>query len=257
MELSISLFCSKLCFLPAILFWSVCSAYSYGNEFETIEKNELLLLIEQIDVSYYGGWDSHYYSEGRDNLDGDSLIVNDVQLGWEFISGGLWYVASPDQSYDELQAILAVTQSVGNFAFYLSYTHLQFPSDNFRDNEVGAGVALFGLPANLQLAADVYYSFDADGSFAELAAVREFTLTESLSIAGMGIFGINQGYISDGHDGSNHFALKLESTYTISDSISIIAQITQSWEIDRETDSPGDDPLVDFFHGSIGVQWSL
>ena len=252
-----SFFCFRFWRLSILFLGTVCGAYLNGDNFEPREPNSVLQFIQQIGVNYYGGWDSHYYSEGRDNLDGGSLITNDVQLNWKFITGELWYVASPGQSYDELQAILALSQSINNLSFYATYTHLQFPSDNLNDDEVGAGISLSGLPANLQLAVDAYYSFVADGSFAELSAAQSFAITESLSVTGTGIFGINQNYISDGHDGANHVALRLESMYMISESIALMAQITQSWEIDRDKTLPGDDPLVDLFYGSIGIQWSL
>lgn len=202
-----------------------------GDALEDTLTTNTPSFMENINGTFFSGWESHYYSEGRDNLDGDSLIVTDFQLSWELLTTEVWYAASPDQSYDELQAILLVSQSFEDLGFCVSYTHLQFPSDNLKDNEVGVGLVIMNLPAELQLLADAYYSFDADGSFAEISAVRQFAFTESLNIAGVGIFGMNQGYIADGHDGSNHFALRLESTYAISDSVSLTAQLTQSWEM--------------------------
>ena len=183
-----------------------------GNKSGSISEPNMLQLTEQIEGHMYIGWNSHYSSEGRDNLDGDSLIVNDVQLSWEFLSCGIWYVASPDQSYDELQTTIAANQTTGNFDFYFSYTHLQFPSDNQRDNETGAGLAISELPADFQSAVDIYYSFEANGSFTTISVAREFTITESLNIVGSGILGMNQGYVEEGHEGLNQFELKLEST---------------------------------------------
>lgn len=48
------------------------------------------------------GWESRYFSEGRDYLDGDSLLVGSFELGWNHLSGGVWYGYSPDQRYGEL-----------------------------------------------------------------------------------------------------------------------------------------------------------
>ena len=73
------------------------------------------------------GWEAKYLSEGRDTLDGDSLFVSSFELGWKHLTGGIWYGNSPDQTYDELQFSLALSQSVNNIEFYLGYTHLAFP----------------------------------------------------------------------------------------------------------------------------------
>lgn len=214
-------------------------------------------LSKEVEATIYAGWESRYFTEGRDSLDGDSLIVSQIGLDWERLSGEIWYGVSPDQSYDELQLTLAVVQAVGNFEFYAGYTHLQFPSDNSKDNEVSAGFACSNLPAGLEIAVDAYHSFEADGFFAELSAAREFAVTEEFAITCSCVYGLNNGYVADGHDGSNHIGLQLGFDYRILDSISIIAHVTQSWALERDLSFPGDETLVDFFHGGIGVQWSL
>lgn len=203
------------------------------------------------------GWESRYFSEGRDALDGDSLLVGSFEMGWEHLAGGVWYGYSPDQRYDELQLTLAATQSIGDFEFYGGYTHLRFPFDDSHDDEVGAGVAWSGLPMDVELSADLYYSFDADGYFAEIAAGREFAITERLALNFSVPFGINQGYVADGHDGANNIALRSGLEFALSDAISVTAHTTYSWALGRDAAFPGDDQLIDFFHGGVGLQWSF
>lgn len=150
-----------------------------------------------------------------------------------------------------------MTQSISDFSVYAAYRHLQFPSDDLNDDEVTAGISMSGLPAELRLAVDAYYSFEADGFFTIVSVFRGFTITDSLGITAIGEFGINQGYVSDGHDGANHFALTLVSNYQVRKSISIVVRLTQSWAIGQDSNAPGDETLVDFFNGGIGIQWSL
>ena len=200
------------------------------------------------------GWNSRYFSEGRDALSGDSLFVGSFEMGWKHLAGGIWYGNSPDQRYDELQLALALTQSIGDFEFYGGYTHLRFPFDDSHDNELGFGLAWSGLPLDLELAADFYYSFDADGYFGEISASRDFVITDRLSLNLSSPFGINQGYVANGHDGANHFALSVGLQYALTDSISVTAHATQSWALDRDLAHPGDDQLIDFFHGGVGLQ---
>lgn len=213
--------------------------------------------LEQVSASVYNGWDSHYFTEGRDLLNGDSLIITDIQSGWRSFFSQIWYAFSPDQSYDELQFMTGLTQTVESFMFYAGHRHIQFPSDGLNDDETAVGVSVSNLPVGVQLSADVYYSFEADGFFTEITANRSFAFTERVSINSTVIFGINRGYVSDGHDGANHLALTVGLNYAISDSVSVIARLTQSWEINSDLNRPGDETLVDFFNGGIGLQWSL
>jgi hypothetical protein len=75
------------------------------------------------------GWQSRYFSEGRDALDGDSIWASSFEFGLEHLAAGFWYGKSPDQSYDELQLSLALTQTFGDFETYIGYTHYIFPFD--------------------------------------------------------------------------------------------------------------------------------
>jgi hypothetical protein len=63
--------------------------------------------------------------------------------------------------------------------------------------------------------------------------------------------------VSDGHDGANHFALRLGLEYAVSDSVSIIAHTAYSWGLERDRSLLGDDLLSDFFYGGLGLQWSF
>lgn len=235
----------------------VLSSQLKGDESETADMSVKPKFLDQVSASVYGGWDSHYFTEGRDLLEGDALIITDIQSSWEFIFWQIWYAASPEQSYDELQFMAGGTQTIGNFTYYAGHRHIQFPADGLNDDEAAVGVSMSNLPVEIQLSVDAYYSFEAEGFFTEIIANRSFAVTERVSVNNTVIFGINQDYISDGHDGANHFALTIGLNYAVSNSVSIVARLTQSWEIDRDPNKPGDETLVDFFNGGIGMQWSL
>ena len=212
---------------------------------------------EQIEGHAHTGWDSRYFSEGRDNLNGDSLWAGSIEIGWKGLAGGAWYGRSPDQDYDELQLSLAFTGHAGDLAFHAGYTHLRFPLDGAHDHEIGAGIEWTGLPLQLALTADAYYSFDAGGCFTEMSVTREFEITDRLSLDLSSVFGLNSGYVSDGHDGANHLALRLAARHAITDSVSVVAHTAYSWALGKDADAPGDDTLVDFFHGGIGLEWTF
>jgi hypothetical protein len=104
---------------------------------------------DTIEFHVHLGWESRYFSEGRDSLDGGSLFVSSFEMGWEHLAGGVWY-----------------------------------------------------------------------GYFAEIAASRELSMSDRFALNFSIPFGINQGYVSDGHDGANNMALRLGSEYVLSDSLS-------------------------------------
>jgi hypothetical protein len=228
-----------------------------AHDGETSQPFERPHTHEDLEGHAHVGWDSSYFSEGRDGLDGDSLWSTSFELAWEHLSAGVWYGISPDQNYDELQLSLALSQSFGDVEVYLGYTHLRFPFEDGHDNEIGAGLSWSGLPWEIKLSTDFYYSVDAEGFFGELALSREVELTEQLSLGVDGIFGMNQGYVSDGHDGANHFALRVGFEYALTDSWTLAAHSVYSWALDRKDSAPGDDTLRDFFHGGLGLQWSF
>ena len=203
------------------------------------------------------GWESHYASEGRDSLNGDSLWTASAKFYWEHFAGGIWYGSSPDQSYDELQLTLGLSQETGDLEFYGGYTYLRFPFDGTDDHELGAGLVWSGLPPGLALAADVYYSSEAEGYFAEFSMSREFLFSNQWTLEAAGVFGVNEGYVSDGHDGANHLALGLSAEYALTESCSISSHVSYSWAVGWESDAPGDELLVAFFHGGFGLQWSF
>ncbi|MBK1790577.1 hypothetical protein [Persicirhabdus sediminis] len=250
---------SQSMFLPLVrplCYLSLCGVLSAHQPESQLMMEERTGLAEN-EGSVHLHWDSRYFSEGRDNLDGDSLMSTGFLHGGKHVTAGAWYGFSPDQEYDELQLSLILSHEIGNWEFYGAYTHIRTPFDSAYDNELGLGVIWSGLPAEIELAADGYYSFDAEGAFIEFSVLREYELTESLAIGAAGIVGVNQGYVSDGHDGWNHFALQLEGVYAINDCWSASVHATYSWALDRDVSLAGDELLRDFFHFGVGLEWGF
>ncbi|NWK55209.1 hypothetical protein HW115_06280 [Verrucomicrobiaceae bacterium N1E253] len=212
---------------------------------------------ENLEVQVHTTWESRYFSEGRDALDGDSLWATGFDAGWNHLTAGVWYGVSPEQSYNELQLSLGMTQSFGDFSVSAGYTHLRFPSDGAYDNELGLGLGWSNLPLDLELALDVYYSFDAQGAFSEVVLIKPVELTDGCDLYLSGVFGMNHGYVSDGHDGANHLALRAEFDCSLSEDCSLVLHGSYSWALDEDSGAPGDELLRDFFHGGVGLRWSF
>ena len=212
-----------------------------------------------LSVLYSATWESRYYLEGRDSLDGASILSQTLELEWESLVFGVWYGNATGQRYDELHTSLLYHHDFGNsLEGYLGYNHVRFPhGDGHHDHEIHTGISYAGLPQDIELALDAYHSFEADGFFAELSAGREWELTEELSTSLTAMFGVNQGYVSDGHDGANHIAASWGLAYSLSEALSIVGHATYNWGIDRKAGAPDDAALKDFFHAGVGLELSF
>ena len=247
----------QLTLIPSILF----------AQRNAVESSVLLRPLDS-DDSFSGGltgsltsqYDSRYFTEGRDELDGDAIIATAFELAYEEFAFGTWYGVSPEQNYDELQFSLAYTGTLGDFEYYLSWTYLQFSTlfpGNDQDNEVGFGISYGGLPYDIGLAVDAAYSLEADGTFIELSLDKSFELTDQFSLGFSSVFGINQNFVSDGHDGANHLAFSTSLNYSPIENLTFSLHATQSLSLDRDPSNPGDETLIDFFHIGAGFQFSF
>ena len=199
-------------------------------------------------------WESRYVSEGRDNLDGDSLLSASSDLSFGPVTFAPWFAYAPESDYTELNLSLIVGTDVGeDFEVYAGYTHLRFPKLDTFDNEVGVGGAFTGFEF-VDIGADLYYSFDAEGSFLEINATKELSLTDKFTISPVAIMGFNAGYIPDGHDGANNLILGLEPSFAISDRIELTGFAGYNIAIDSDPSRHAEDEsLTDFFWGAVGI----
>ena len=203
------------------------------------------------------GWDSAFFSEGRDDLDGDSLFSTAVNLSWDRFSFGIWHGYSPDQDFDELELSVGVSHNIGNVDFGLGYTYVRsFPGAD-DDNEFGFSVAWSDAPLDLDLAAEIYYSDNSEGSFLEVSATRHLWANDDFHVDLSSIVGFNLGFVEDAHDGPNHVALQLAGEYTLTSSLALTAHTTYSWAIDEDSALEGDEQLENFFHAGVGLVWSF
>ena len=245
---------SKIIFLFfAFLFKWTCIAH----ECDSAKKVDAIHAHQDVSGHAHVGWESRYFSEGRDALDGKSLWTGSVELGFEHFSCGVWYGRSSNHAYDELQYSLSLTQEKNDWSFYAGYTHLVFSKDNESDDEWSFGLAYDNLPYSIGTSLDGTYSMDAEGMFYEGSTYREFSISDKLGATVSGILGLNDGYVSDGHNGANFYALSLGAEHKIADDFVISCHGMQNFAIDRDLSFAGDEQLKDFFHVGVGLQWNF
>ena len=152
---------------------------------------------------------------------------------------------------------MALTQESNGFEFYLAYTYLDFSKDHESDSEWSAGISYGELPFAMETSLDASYSMDAEGTFFEWSTGKAFNLNETLQLSLSGVLGWNEGYVSDGHDGLNFFALRTGAKANLSEKLSLVAHGTQSLALGRDPNLQGDQSLKDFFHIGLVVEWTF
>ncbi len=230
---------------------------SPGHEGDSPKKIEAIHAHENLTGHAHAGWESRYFSEGRDALDGKSLWTASLELGYEHFSAGIWQGRSSNRQYEEWQYGFALTQESDGFAYYAGYTHLVFSKEDESDDEWSFGISYDRLPYQVETSLDGTYSMDAKGTFYEWALHRDFSISQRSTALFSGILGLNDGYVSDGHDGANFCALRVGVDGKFGENFLLFAHGMQSFAIDRDQNFAGDEGLVDFFHFGVGVDWNF
>ena len=77
--------------------------------------------------------------------------------------------------------------------------------------------------------------------------IQEFSLAEQSTGLISGILGMNDGYVSDGHNGANFYAFSFGLEREITEELLVFGHGMQSFAIDSNPAFAGDDQLKDFF----------
>ncbi len=209
-------------------------------------------------TSLSAAWDSRYVSEGRDNLDGDSLFGAVLETTFGGFITSAWIASSPDTDYEELNLFAGYEHDFGPITLSGGYTYLNFIPDDADDHEIGLSIAVNNLPLGITPTIDWYYSFESEGSFFEADLTADFEAADWLVLSPFATFGWNEGYIADGHNGANHVALGLSLAVPLGDVFEIGAYAAYNIAIASDPDEFGDDELLeDFFYGGVAVTASF
>ena len=229
-------------------------SFLYAHEFEASKPFEKLHLHDKLEVHTHFGWESKYVLEGRDSLDGDSLWSSGVETGYEHFFGGVWYGRSSKNDFRELKFNAGVGQENDAYTYHLAFTHIRFPVDDESDDEWEAGFTYTDLPFDGESGLTLVYSEDADGFFIEWGNAIVQSVTEEFELEYTGVLGWNEGFVSDGHDGLNHFSLGVSTGREISSFAALSLHAVQTWPINRDLNKADDLLLRDTFHFGISLE---
>lgn len=208
-------------------------------------------------VHLHALWESRYITEGRDNLQGDSLVSFSTEFSISSFTFAPWMALSPDRDYEEVNLNfiygMQISEMIELYASY-SYLHAWEDSADGSDNELALELA-FVLGDVANLSAGWVHSTEADGNYYELALRREYNFNSHLTLNGGIIVGINQGYIVDGHNGVDHAQIRVGMAYHRWDRIELVAYLSHSHAIDRSDDSAGDFNLKNYNLAGAGLAY--
>lgn len=243
---------SKSCFLTLFLVMNCCGL---ALPWMILSGFLPVLGAGEGDFSISLAMDSHYVSEGRDNLEEGGIFS--TEMVWEksladgTLSLGTWYADAWDVDYSELNMSVGYTVDLEPVELGLTYTWLDFFEDDAEDHEL-ALCATFDIQDALDMNIGAVYSDEANGSFFELGLSREFALSDGVAVVPFAVLGINDGYVSDEHDGLNHINIGVETSWEISESISMGAYMSYTMGLEEETG----ESLEDLFYGGLCLTFS-
>ena len=200
--------------------------------------------------------ESRYVTEGRDNLSGDAL----VSVSSEFMLGEAtflpWYAASPGADYSELNLNLIYgILPTEDLAVYFGYNHIRarYLGERANDNEVSLDL-VHKLIKRVAVAAGIYHSFEAGGSFMEMTVKYFDAPYKRAHYSVQAGLGVNAGYVNDGHTGLNHLELRANASYLPVLQVELYAYTGYNAAINRDAiQYAGDELLGDFFWGGVGI----
>lgn len=205
------------------------------------------------------GADTRYVSEGRDNLDGEGGVIWTTLVGHVHAAGGsifgeLLGLQGIDANYQEVNLGLGYEREIGAVTVVAAASYLWFPQENGDDDDIELilGAEWTG-DSGIGVAAEAAWSTEADGWFGEVQLFYELQVCDRFVLKPSVILGVNQGYVSDEHDGVNHLAFQLEGGIALTDHLEASIYAAYSEPLDER---PGES-LRDLFWVGGGFSYSF
>jgi len=203
-------------------------------------------------------WESRYITEGRDNLSGKGIYSASTEFNYKDINIVPWIANAINTNYSEFNLnIVYGQQLLDNLELFVGYSHIEARESgvNSNDNEISIDLAYFH-EKRFQIVTNIYYSFDAEGAFMEVAIKKGYRIGNMISVDLRTTLGFNSGYIIDGHNGINHCQLLARVYYLAMKEFEVSAYTGYNAAINRDsTRYAGDELLRDFFWGGIGMSY--
>lgn len=216
------------------------------------------------------GLDSHYITEGRDNLvDGgiywaNAVINQDALTAYTIVGRG-----TTSQYIEWNIGVEYLLQLEEYLEAYIGYQRLEsHGSDTYggeqidhraSDNEFFTSLT-YTKWAWITPAINYTYATLAAGYFVELSLHNHWQLSDSFRVSPYLSQGFDFQYASEAHDGANHLQLGIEAQYQLSHNIYVRAHLAHSValeDIKAEANSNGDRGNLNQTYAGLHFSWVL
>lgn len=205
------------------------------------------------------GWDSDYISEGRNNLDSGgmtwgTLAVQHGNLNIFAIGG-----RADSQDYTEwnfgLEYSAALSETV---ELSVGYQRLEFYGDErSSDNELFSSLT-YHFKDWLVPSLAYTYSTEAGGYFIEASVHSPWELSDSVTVAPYITQAFDFQYVTEEHNGVNHFQFGIEAEYVINHQLIISGHLSHTIaqeDIKREAREDNNTASLDQTYAGIHLTW--
>ncbi|WP_076413259.1 hypothetical protein [Shewanella sp. UCD-KL12] len=205
------------------------------------------------------GWDSEYISEGRNNLDKGGITWGTVAIQHGdlnvYATGG----RADSQDYTEWNFGLEYGIALAdNVEASIGYQRLEFyGEDRDSDNEIFSSLAYTGVEW-LTPSIAYTYSTAAGGYFVEASLHSSWELATGLTVTPYITQAFDFQYVTEEHNGANHFQFGVEAEYLINDQIVVSGHFSHTIaQEDIKLEADGNQSSLDQTYAGIHLTWSF
>ncbi|MCL1051306.1 hypothetical protein L2755_16980 [Shewanella abyssi] len=245
------------------------SSFVFAGEAPNVDDSHSTRIIEklpsddsgQVQALFDLGWDSNYISEGRDNLDKGGIYWATAAVQTESLSLYATVGRGDSQDYTEWNfGIEYGFNLTDNLAGSVGYQRLEFYGDERSfDNEL-FGVLEYAAVDWLVPSVSYTYSTEAAGYFVEVSIHSNWDLAESFTVSPYITQGFDFQYVTEEHDGANHFQFGVEAEYEMPNHWVLSGHVSRSIaqeDIKLEARNNNTKGSFDETYAGIHLSWSF
>ena len=247
----------------------ITSTFIFADESPNIDDSHSTKIMEKLPLDDSGeiqalfdlGWDSQYISEGRNNLDKGGIYWATASVQKNNLNAYVTVGRGDSQHYIEYNFGLEYGFELSeNLSGSVGYQRLEFYGDErAHDNELFSSLE-YSKYDWLVPSVSYTYSTEAAGYFVEVSLHSNWQLTESFSVTPYVTQGFDFQYVTEEHDGANHFQFGVEAEYQLPNQWVLSGHISHSIaqeDIKLEARENGNSSGLDETYAGMHLSWSF
>ena len=216
---------------------------------------------QQVQALFDLGWDSKYISEGRNNLDKGGIYWATAAIQKDNLNVYATVGRGDSQHYTEWNfGIEYGFDLTENLSGSVGYQRLEFYGDErAHDNELFSSLEYTAVEWLIP-SVSYTYSTEAAGYFIEVSLHSNWELAPGFTVSPYVTQGFDFQYVTEEHDGANHFQFGVEAEYQLPNNLVLSGHISQTIaqeDIKLEARNNGTLGDLDETYAGIHLSWSF